>query len=60
MVDVGDDDLAELQLEQADLLAQDDREEEVEGTGEDVEVQIQIGNRHRVSLEAPLDDPGAF
>ena len=54
MVDVGDDDLAELQLEQADLLAQDDREQQVEGPGEDVEVEIEVGDRHRVRLEAPL------
>jgi hypothetical protein len=40
VVDISDDDLAELQLEQADLLAQDDREQQVEGPGEDIKVQI--------------------
>ena len=47
MLDVGDDDLAELDLEQADLLAQDDREQQVERTGEDVEVEVQLGDGHR-------------
>ena len=60
VVDVGDDDLAELQLEQADLLAQDDGEEEVEGPGEDVEVQIQIGDRHRGQTRDAPRRPEAF
>jgi len=40
VLDVGDDDLAQLQVEQADLLAQDDRQEEVERPGENVEVEV--------------------
>ena len=45
MLDVGDDDLAQLQLEQAHLLAQDDRHQQVERPGEDVEVEIELGDR---------------
>ncbi len=42
MLDVGDDDRAELDLEQADLLAQDDAEEQVERPDEDIEIQIEV------------------
>ena len=44
--DVGDDDLAELNLQQADLLAQHDCQEQVERPGEDVEVELEIGGAH--------------
>ena len=53
VLDVGDDDLAELDLEQADLLAQDERHQQVEGPGEDVEVELELGGAHRAS-----DDSG--
>ncbi len=42
VLDVGDDDLAQLQVEEADLLAQDDRHQQVERPGEDVEVEIEV------------------
>ncbi len=45
MLDVGDDDLAQLDLEQVDLLAQQDRDQQVERPGEDVEVEIEVGDR---------------
>ena len=41
--DVGDDHLAELDLEQADLLAEHDRQQQVERPGEDFEVELEIG-----------------
>ena len=44
MLDVGDDDLAELDLEQVDLFAQDDRQQQVERPGEDVEVEVKLGD----------------
>ena len=40
VVDVGDHDLGQLDFEQVELLPQDQREEQVEGTREDVEVQL--------------------
>ena len=43
MVDVGEHDLGQLDLEQVELLAQDEREQEVERPGEDVEVQLEPG-----------------
>ncbi len=43
MVEVGEHDLGELQLEQVDLLAQDERQQQVEGAAEDVEVELQRG-----------------
>ena len=46
MVQIGDDDLREVDLEQVELLAQDQREQQVEGTSEDVEVQLQLGEAH--------------
>ena len=41
VVDVGDHDLRQLDLEQVELLAQDQREQQVERTREDVEVQLE-------------------
>ena len=38
MIDVGDDDVGEVDLEQINLLAQDERQQQVEGTCEDVKV----------------------
>ena len=46
MVEVADDDLRQIHLEQVELLAQDQREQQVEGTREDVEVQLQLGESH--------------
>ena len=46
MVQVGDDDLGEIDLEQVELLPQDQREQQVKGTREDVEVQLQLGDAH--------------
>src|SRR5262249_36257436 len=46
VIQVGDDDLGEVDLQQVELLAQDERQQQVEGTGEDVEVQLQLGESH--------------
>ena len=45
VVDVGDHDLAERDLRQRDLLAQQDREQQVEWPLEDVQVEIELGDR---------------
>ena len=47
VVEVGDDHVGQLDLEQVDLVAQDERQQQVEGPGEDVEVEIEIGGQHR-------------
>ncbi len=44
VVEVGDHDLAELDLGERDLLAQDDAHQEVEGAGENVEVEVELGS----------------
>ena len=46
VLDVGDDDLAQLDFGEVHALAQDDRHEEVEWAREDVELEVQIGYRH--------------
>src|SRR6185369_323947 len=45
VVNVGDHDLPERHLRQRDLLAQQDREQQVERPLEDVEVEIELGDR---------------
>ena len=46
MVDVGDHDLGEVDLEQIDLLAQDQRQQQVERTREHVEVELEVDDVH--------------
>ena len=46
VVEVGEDDVGELDLEQVDLLAQDERQQQVERPGEDLEVELELGERH--------------
>jgi len=43
VVEVGEHDLGQVELEQVDLLAQDEGEQEVEGAVEDLEVELQRG-----------------
>ncbi len=45
VVEVGEHDLGQLDLEQVELLAQDQREQQVERAREDVEVELQPGDR---------------
>ena len=59
VVQVGDDDLRQVHLEQVQLLAQDQREQQVEGTGEDVEVQLELGESHAGRLGGGADGPDA-
>ena len=47
VVDVGDHDLGEVDLEQVDLLAQDQRQQQVERTREHVEVELEVADAHR-------------
>src|ERR687893_389495 len=47
VVEVGEHDLAQLDLQQVELLAQDEREEQVERPREDVEVQLQAADQRR-------------
>ncbi len=46
VLDVGDDDLSQLDFGEVHALAKDDRHEEVEGAREDVELEVQVGYRH--------------
>ena len=43
-VDVRQHDVGQLHLQQVDLLAEDERQQEVERTGEDLEVELQLGD----------------
>ena len=52
VVDVGDDDLGQVDLEQIDLLPQHQREQEIERTGEYVEVELEVGETHRGEASA--------
>ena len=45
-VQVGDHDVGQLDLEQVDLLAQDERQQEVERPGEDLQVQLERSHGH--------------
>ena len=46
VVEVRDDDVGELDLEQVDLLAQDEGQQQVERPGEDLEVELELGDDH--------------
>ncbi len=50
VVDVGDHHLCEVDLEQIDLLAQDQRQQEVERPREDLQVQLQVDQPQRIRL----------
>ncbi|HVE68090.1 MAG TPA: hypothetical protein VNB64_05860 [Solirubrobacteraceae bacterium] len=43
MVEVGEHDVGQVDLEQVHLLAQDQRQQQVEGTREDVQVELELG-----------------
>ena len=47
MLHIGEHDLREIHLEQVDLLPQDERQKEVEGPVEDLEVEVERGDGHR-------------
>ena len=49
VVEVGEDDVGEVDLQKIELLAQDERQQEVEGAREDVEVQLELGDAHRAA-----------
>ena len=51
VVDVGEHDLGQVDLEQVDLLAQDEREQQVEGALEDLEVEVDA-RRARIARAA--------
>jgi hypothetical protein len=42
VVEVGEHDVGQLDLEQVELFAQDQRQQQVERPGEDVEVELQV------------------
>ena len=46
VVEVGEHDVGELDLQQVDLLAQDERQQQVERPGEDLEVELERGDGH--------------
>ena len=47
-VEVAEHDVGQLDLEQVDLLAQDERQQQVERPGEDLEVQLEVSDGQRV------------
>jgi hypothetical protein len=53
MLDVGEHDLGQVDLEQVDLLAQHERQEQVERPLEDLELEVERGERHGGRLGAP-------
>src|SRR6185437_4369808 len=55
MVEVGEYDICQLELEQIHLLAQDQGEQEVERTVEDLQVEIERGKRHRPTVPPAVD-----
>ena len=55
VVEVGEHDVGELELEQVDLLAQDQRQQQVEGPAEQVEVELEVGDAHAVTVAAGPD-----
>ncbi len=59
VVEVGEHDVGELHLEQVDLLAQDERQQEVERTREDLEVELERGDGHRVQATGTPRRPTA-
>lgn len=46
MLEIGDHDLAQLDLGERDLLAQDDGHQQVEWPGEDIEIEVELGDCH--------------
>ena len=44
VLDVGEHDLGQVDLEQVDLLPQDQRQQQVEGTVEDLEIEVERGD----------------
>ena len=46
VVEVGEHDVGEVDLQQVDLLAQDQREQQVEGAREDVQVELELGGSY--------------
>jgi hypothetical protein len=57
MVEVGEHHFGELQLEQVHLFAQHEREQQVEGPAEHVEVELQRGHAHLLSSLLPMRAP---
>ena len=55
VLDVGEHDVREVDLEQVDLLPEDQRQEQVEGSVEDLEIEVERGDRHAVRLDPPSD-----
>ena len=55
MVDVGEHHVGQLDLEQVDLLAQHEGEQQVEGALEDLQVEVERGDGHRAQ---PRGAPG--
>ena len=47
MLDIGQHDLGQVDLEQVDLLLEDQRQEQVKGTVEDLEVEVERCEGHR-------------
>ena len=55
VVEVGEHDLRERELEQVDLFAQHEREQQVERAGEDLQVELERGEAHALKLLSAPD-----
>ena len=55
MVEVCEHHVGERELQQVDLFAQDQRQQQVEGPAEDVQVEIEGGEAHRLTVPAAPD-----
>ena len=53
VLEIGDHDLAQLDLGERDLLAQHHGHQQVEGPGEDVEIEIELGGSHSKNTRRP-------
>ena len=54
VIDVGDHDLGQVDLQQVDLLPQDQRQEQIEGTCEHVEVQLEVREFHSADVSGAI------
>ena len=54
MVEVGEHDFRELQLEQVDLFAQHERQQQVKRAAEQVEVELERGQAHLITALRPI------
>src|SRR3984957_6552338 len=57
VIEVGEHDVGQLKVEQVHLLAQDEREQQVERPTEDLQVEVECGKRHASTVSIAPDGP---